>query len=332
MMDEQKASASRRRGTAFWDTGTQRAEGDGMTEEDTRGYGKKVGERNKSVNGRKIERNEGKASFCKINKHRGEDNISINDNEFKKCVEEIRLRFVGGWLLHNESTVNLIVKAIKLSPPTLMYPHPDLSALFEGMREIMLVEGECVASWASRDARGLKASIKDFPSSVIVGIYGGMLTKEKGMYTLDVTMTGGESRMVDGHPDNGEIAILGRINEDIHNHNLNTCFDIAGITYTTSVVRRGCEFLTTYGDGYRWDNVVEIGYRRMREDLLDMFPGLTVGIPGQMASLKSSNPLHAWVKEMVWDSADMTAYHSTYDSKDGQGIDMALSFITSNVA
>ncbi len=265
MMDKEKASASRRRGTALWDTGTQRADDGCVNKEDTRGYGENDGcVRNRDEEGN-VHVGDNNLSN-KTNQKNLDDNNKRNEYEFKKYMKAIRARFVGGWLHHDEDTVRLITKAIKTSPPSLMYPHPELFSLFEGMREIMSVEGECVASWASREARGLKASKKDFPPNVIIGIYGGRITKDKGMYTLDVTMAGGEIMMVDGHPDNGEMAVLGRINEDIHKHSLNTCFDIAGITYTTSTVRRGCEFLTTYKDEYRWDNVVEIGYRRMRED------------------------------------------------------------------
>ena len=43
MMDKQKASAFRRRGTALWDTGTQGADEDGMDKKDTRGYGEQLG-------------------------------------------------------------------------------------------------------------------------------------------------------------------------------------------------------------------------------------------------------------------------------------------------
>ncbi len=51
-----------------------------------------------------------------------------------------------------------------------------------------------------------------------------------------------------------------------------------------------------------------------------------------MIGLKNSNPLHIWVKDMMWDRADMAAYHSTYDTGDKQGPDAVLSYITSNVA
>ena len=113
-----------------------------------------------------------------------------------------------------------------------MYPHPDIFELFAGMRRETMVAGDCVASWASIDARGLKVSRSDFPSNVIIGVYGGKITREKGPYVLDVSMRGEVNRMVDAHPDHGEEAILGRINEDIHTNHYNTCLDIAGITYT----------------------------------------------------------------------------------------------------
>ena len=60
-----------------------------------------------------------------------------------------------------------------------------------------MVAGECVASWASNESRGLKAGGCDFPQEIILGVYGGKITKEKGPYVLDVTLRGGENRTVD---------------------------------------------------------------------------------------------------------------------------------------
>ncbi len=45
MMDKEKAAPSRRRGTALWDTGTQRADEECVNKEDTRGDGGKPGEK-----------------------------------------------------------------------------------------------------------------------------------------------------------------------------------------------------------------------------------------------------------------------------------------------
>ncbi len=116
MMDKKKASASRRRGNALWDTGTQRAEEECVNKEDTRRYGGKTGGKI-NVSGDGEGDYDVSLPYKKPNNKKMDDNNQYNENEFKRCVEEIRARFVGGWLQHNEDTVKLIIKAIKISPP-----------------------------------------------------------------------------------------------------------------------------------------------------------------------------------------------------------------------
>ncbi len=116
---------------------------------------------------------------------------------------------------------------------------------------------------------------------------------------LDFSQTGGPAIFVDAEKYLDGAGQLGRINEDIHANNSNSEFDVGGITYTTGMVRAGSEFLTTYGDKYRWDHVVEIGLRRLREDLIEYFPDVLANIPTKLAELKESNPLHGWIKSLV---------------------------------
>ena len=78
--------------------------------------------------------------------------------------------------------------------------------------------------------------------------------------------------------------------------------------------------------------MVEIGLRRLREDLTEYFPDVLVDIPIKLTDLKESNPLHAWIKSLVWNEADGSNYHSTYDPTIKNTREGMISYITSNIA
>ena len=250
---------------------------------------------------------------------------------FEEIITELSRREKNGCLNHNDENVKLIVKAIKISPPTDCYPHPLISDIFKGKARSMMVLDKNVASWAGIDNKGLGAG-RDFKPLEILGVYGGKYTKTPGMYVLDVTLAGGVSTLVDAGPLLEGAGILGRINEDIHTVKCNTEFDIGGIVYTTCMVREGSEFVTTYGDGYIWDHVVEVGLGRLREDIKEDFPNAEVEIPYKLCELKISNPLHAWLLKLLWDQADGSCYHSTLDSGSLNTRDGLISYVTSNIA
>ena len=157
---------------------------------------------------------------------------------FEEIITELSRREKNGCLNHNDENVKLIVKAIKISPPTDCYPHPLISDIFKGKARSMMVLDKNVASWAGIDNKGLGA-VRDFKPLEILGVYGGKYTKAPGMYVLDVTLAGGVSTLVDAGPLLEGAGLLGRINEDIHTVKCNTEFDIGGIVYTTCMVREG---------------------------------------------------------------------------------------------
>jgi len=267
--------------------------------------------------------------------------VSINyekignlEYSFDEIVDELRNRIrKKKFLEYNQENVELLLRGIIISPPSEQYPHPEIWKLFNKSREKLVVERNCVASWANTEAMGLKAATADIRPGEILGVYGGVVTKDKGLYTLDVSVTGQVNRLVDGSPEHGEITLFGRINEDIHYNKLNVGMDIAGIMYTTSRIRLGQELLTTYGDRYRWDHVVQIGLDRIQKHISEFFSNLKVGLPRKLEDLKESNPLHAWAKNLLWDSTEGFGHHSTRDKdQEPKSIKGLISHLTSNEA
>jgi hypothetical protein len=195
------------------------------------------------------------------------------------------------------------------------------------------VEGDCVASWAGNDSRGIKARGGAFLPGVILGVYGGAETNSEGIYTLDVSVTGHRNMLVDGDPRYGEVTLFGRINEDIHIDRKNTVFDIAGIVYTESYIEEGAELLTTYGDTYSWGHIIQEGYDRMVRHISTFCPDIETGLPSSIEDLRYSNPLHVWVKALVYGQTEDLGHHSTVDEdvpiNSPKGI---ISYLTSNIA
>jgi hypothetical protein len=192
--------------------------------------------------------------------------------------------------------------------------------------------GNCVATWADKEAKGIKARKFIIPG-VILGVYGGIDTIKEGIYTLDVSVTGHARHMVDGDPSHGQISKFGRINEDTHTVKKNTEFDVAGIIYTENEIREGEELLTTYGDKYRWEHVIQIGYDRLKNHLTKEFPELEVDLPQKIQELKSSNPLQLWIKNLVRGETNGCGHHSTKDDELPRDSAKAIiSYLTSNVA
>ena len=149
---------------------------------------------------------------------------------------------------------------------------------------------------------------------------------------MDATVEGDATRWVDGDPDHGDISMFGRINEDIHGGNINMEIDVSGIIYTTEKIGGKTELLTTYGERYNWDHVIEIGLRRLGTDLAQFFSGLVVDIPIDLKGLKATNPLHNWIKKLVLGEALLDEFHSMVEPQMGIDLDSLISYITSSVA
>ena len=158
-------------------------------------------------------------------------------------------------LRHNDRNVELLVQAGRLAP------HPEIEALFAHKVELEITS-DCVAAWAGGSAWGVRTkSDKTIRKNIIIGVYGGKITKNKGIYVLDASVEGDATKWVDGDPDYGDISMFGRINEDIHGGNINVEIDVSGIIYTTERIEGKTEIVTTYGERYNWDHVIEVGLR-----------------------------------------------------------------------
>ena len=195
------------------------------------------------------------------------------------------------------------------------------------------ITSDCVAAWAGGSARGVRTKQdKIIRKNIIIGVYGGKITKNRGIYVLDATVEGDATRWVDGDPDYGDISMFGRINEDIHGGKINAEIDVSGIIYTTERIGGKTELLTTYGESYNWDHVIEIGLRRLGTDLAQFFCGLGVDIPNNLRGLKATNPLHIWIRKLVLGEALLDEFHSTVEPQMGMDLDSLISYITSSVA
>ena len=134
---------------------------------------------------------------------------------------------------------------------------------------------------------------------------------------MDASVEGDDIKWIDGDPEQGDVAMFGRINEDIHNGIINVEIDVSGKIYTTEKIGRRTEVLTTYGESYNWDHVIAIGLRRLRNDLELYFKDLKVDIPEELKMLRPTNPLHVWIRKLIMGEALMDEFHSTVEPQMG---------------
>ena len=268
----------------------------------------------------------------KTNKVKFEGSTS---KSFKEIINELTIikgKDKKNELRYNDRNVELLVQAGRLAPSSEFYPHPEIEALFSHKGELEITS-DCVAAWAGGSAWGVRTKQdKIIRKNIIIGVYGGKITNKRGIYVLDATVEGDATRWVDGDPDHGDISMFGRMNEDIHGGNINMEIDVSGIIYTTEKIGGKTELLTTYGESYNWDHVIEIGLRRLGTDLAQFFSGLVVDIPINMKGLKATNPLHNWIKKLVLGEALLDEFHSTVEPQMGMDLDSLISYITSSVA
>ena len=133
---------------------------------------------------------------------------------FTEIINEIKMikkKDKFNELRYNDRSVELLVQAGRLAPVSEYYPHPEIEALFEHKKE-MEVTSDCVAAWAGGSAFGIRTKDRKIRKGIIIGIYGGKITKERGIYVLDATVSGDDVKWIDGNPDLRDIAMFGRIN------------------------------------------------------------------------------------------------------------------------
>jgi hypothetical protein len=214
------------------------------------------------------------------------------------------------------------------------YPHPALNQLFHKQMEKLEADKDCVATWASPEALGLKTKEgTSVGKKEILGIYGGTKTKDKGIYVLDVTVAGSDQLLIDGDPELDKNNIFGRINEDILYNKKNINLDVGGIVYSTTRMNGKDELLTTYGREYKWGHVIQVGLDRLIRDVGTLFPSLSLDIPRKLELLRESNLVEGWVKGLVCGSLPERSIHSTWDPETKEdSAEGFVSYISSNVA
>ena len=108
---------------------------------------------------------------------------------FEEIIDELKRREKNKNVKYNDENVDLILLAIKKSPPSNYFPHPLISDVFKGKLSNIYAGEDNVATWAGKNNKGLKARV-DVPPEDILGVYGGIITEKLGPYVLDVTQTG----------------------------------------------------------------------------------------------------------------------------------------------
>ena len=253
---------------------------------------------------------------------------------FEGLIKTIKKKMRGGILKHNKGNVDLIIEAIRAAPFTEEYPHPTLNRLFEAQMAKLEMGNECVASWASLEAKGLKTKDgAELGNKEIIGVYGGVRTRNKGIYVLDVTTAGSDQILVDGDPCLSTVNQFGLMNEDILLSKRNIGLDVGGIIYTKNKIKEREELLTSYGGEYKWGHVMQVGLDRLRSDLGEKFPSIHIDIPPKLEDLKESHMLEGWIKGLVCGGLPERSIHSTWDPHlPEDSVEGFVSYVTSNVA
>ena len=126
------------------------------------------------------------------------------NKSFKEIINELLIikgKEKKNELRYNDRNVELLVQAGRLAPPSEFYPHPEIEALFAHKGELE-VTSDCVAAWAGGSAWGVRTKQnKIIRKNIIIGVYGGKITKNRGTYVLDATVEGDATRWVDGDPE-----------------------------------------------------------------------------------------------------------------------------------
>jgi hypothetical protein len=85
-------------------------------------------------------------------------NIDNSEMSFEECIIKLEREYEkNSYLEYNQENVETLLKCILVAPKSTQYPHPLIWGLFESTRIHLSVEGDCVASWAGKEAKGIKA-------------------------------------------------------------------------------------------------------------------------------------------------------------------------------
>ncbi len=161
-----------------------------------------------------------------------------------------------------------IMGGIRIEGEGRDYPKGDIEWINRCKEGLEICSGG-VASWASADNEGLFLK-KGYAVKAwtIIGIYEGRIVSGDGNYVLEMDNVSGGQFRVDAKNTMGDITIYGKINEDIHEGNVNVNLEDMGLILVTKDLEGPCELLTDYGKDYDWDHVKWGSFIQLREELI----------------------------------------------------------------
>jgi len=137
-----------------------------------------------------------------------------------------------------------------------VYPGDKWTNVGRGQGMLVVRKGG-VASWAGERNEGIFLEGGKISRGEVIGIYGGRVVEEEGLYVLEMRQNGGRKIRVDGTYDGSKRTIFGMLNEDIHGGRWNVLIGEMGVMIAREDIAEGDELLTCYGKGYDWDDIKE---------------------------------------------------------------------------
>ena len=118
--------------------------------------------------------------------------------------------------------------------------------MFKRTMEGIEVKQSRVAAWSKTKARGLwlKRGYK-IKRGMIIGVYGGKITKGVGPYVLQLEYDDGQKFRVDTEGGEDGPRVYGMMNEDIHDYEVNAHFEGMGMIRAVQNLIGPCEIFTT---------------------------------------------------------------------------------------
>ena len=193
-----------------------------------------------------------------------------------------------------------------------MYPPEEVHDMFERTREGIEVKMSRVAAWSKTKARGLwlKKGYK-IKRGMIIGVYGGRITKGVGPYVLQLAYEDGQKFRVDTEGGEDGARVYGMINEDIHDGETNAYLEDFGIIRAIQNMIGPCEILTDYGDEYDWDEVKGIVYKALKEELAVKEDWVARMKANNIKEARKGNGLEKYMARIIDGDLEPEELHST---------------------
>ena len=204
-----------------------------------------------------------------------------------------------------------LMGGIKIGNVGDIYPMGDIKWL-DLIAEGLEIRRGGVAAWAGKANEGLFLKkgygIKAW---TIIGIYNGRITRQEGLYVLEVEGIDGGVFRIDAEALEHGIGIYGKINEDIHGGEINVIFEDMGLIISTKDMEGPCEILTEYGKDYDWDGVKWGSFTELRGRMIEMEGWCGQALESKsMKEARKGNQLEKLMARIVDGKMDTTSLHS----------------------